>query len=190
MYIIPILNVFLNIWNYRSLTWYQSDTISGSMLLLYKLELDLSLSMADSDDSHMSVDTSQLSNSILELTTKMTEALNKAQSQNITTKTFDALIGIKLDGSNYDLWSQVVEMYIFGKEKLKFINGDSPQPTPTDPSFCKWHTDNVIVKGWIINSMDSSLIGSLIRFPMAKAIWDSIAMTYFDGSDTSQVYDL
>jgi hypothetical protein len=29
-----------------------------------------------------------------------------------------------------------------------------------------------------------------MRFPTAKMVWDSIATTYFDGSDTSQVYDL
>ena len=38
--------------------------------------------------------------------------------------------------------------------------------------------------------MDPKLIGNYIRFPMAKAVWDAIATTYFDGSDTSQVYDL
>lgn len=38
--------------------------------------------------------------------------------------------------------------------------------------------------------MDSSLIGNFIRFFTAKMVWDAIATTYFDGSDTSQVYDL
>jgi hypothetical protein len=38
--------------------------------------------------------------------------------------------------------------------------------------------------------MDPSLIGNFMRFPTAKMVWDSIATTYFDGSDTSQVYDL
>ena len=38
--------------------------------------------------------------------------------------------------------------------------------------------------------MDPSLISNFIRFPIAKLVWDSIATTYFDGIDTSQVYDL
>jgi len=59
-----------------------------------------------------------------------------------------------------------------------------------NPSFCKWHTDNTIVTGWLINSMNSSLIENFIQFPTAKMVWDSISTTYFDGSDTSQVYDL
>ena len=35
-------------------------------------------------------------------------------------------LSIKLDGSNYGLWSHVVEMYILGKDKLGYINGDYP----------------------------------------------------------------
>ncbi|KAK3019564.1 hypothetical protein RJ639_004405 [Escallonia herrerae] len=38
--------------------------------------------------------------------------------------------------------------------------------------------------------MDPKLISNYIRFPTAKAFWDAIATTYFDGADTSQVYDL
>jgi hypothetical protein len=49
---------------------------------------------------------------------------------------------------------------------------------------------NAVVKGWLINSMEPKLIGNYIRFPTAKVVWDTIATTYFDGSDTSQVYDL
>ncbi|KAL6335694.1 hypothetical protein AAG906_032886 [Vitis piasezkii] len=101
-----------------------------------------------------------------EFTTKMTEALTKVQPPTLTIEPSIAPIDIKLDRTNYALWSQVVEMYIFGKDKLGYING------------------------WLINSMDPSLIGNFIWFPTAKLMWDSIATTYFDGSDMSQVYDL
>jgi hypothetical protein len=116
--------------------------------------------------------------------------LNKTPAPTQTTESVAAPIGIKLDGNNYALWSQVVEMYISSKDKLGFINGDITQPPQTDPSFRKWRTDNAIVKGWLINSMDPSLIGNFIRFPTAKQVWDSITTTFFDRSDTSQVYDL
>ncbi|XP_057962224.1 uncharacterized protein LOC131153781 [Malania oleifera] len=152
--------------------------------------LTIPLFIADSNDLNSSGDTSNLSNSILELTSRTTEVLNNTQTPTITTETSAAPIGIKLDGSNYAPWSQVVEMYIYGKDKLGYINCDFPQLLSTDPSFRKWRTDNTIVKGWLISSMDSSLIGNFIRFSTAKAVWDSIATTFFDGSDTSQVYDL
>jgi hypothetical protein len=123
------------------------------------------------------------------LTNQMTEALSKVQTPTQSTEGPTAPIGIRLDSSNYGLWSQVVEMYISGNDKLRFINGDYPPPPTTDPSFRKWRTNNAIVKGWLINSMDPTLIENFIRFPTAKAVWDAIATTYFDGSDTSQVYE-
>ena len=131
--------------------------------------------------------------SILEyLTPRMTEVLTKNQTQTHL-PTYDASaaqIGIKLDGINYALWSQVVEMYISGKDKLGYNNGDFLQPEPTDPTFRRWRAENAIVKGWLINSMDLALINNFIRFPTAKLVWDYVATAYFDGTDTSQVYDL
>ena len=56
-------------------------------------------------------------------------------------------MGIKLDAHNYVLWSQVMEMYIAGKDKLEYILGDTPQSEPTDLAFRKWRTKNVVVKG-------------------------------------------
>ena len=94
-------------------------------------------------------------------------------------------MGIKLDGQNYALWSQVMEMYIAGKDKLEYILGDIPQPEPTDPTFRKWRIENDVVKGWLINSMESSLINNFIRYPTAQQVWDRVAITFFDGSDTS-----
>lgn len=123
-----------------------------------------------------------------DLMTRMTQVLT--QNQVSTYEAPAALIGIKLDSSNYGLLSQVVEMYISGKDKLGYINGDIPQPESSDPTFQKWRTENAIVKGWIINSMDPTLIGNFIHFPTAKFLWDAVATTYFDGTDTSQVYSL
>ena len=94
-------------------------------------------------------------------------------------------MGIKLDGHNYALWSQVMKMYIVGKDKLRYILGDTLQPEPTDPAFRKWRTENVVVKEWLINSMESSLIGNFIRYPTTQQVWDVVAITFFDGLDTS-----
>ncbi|RVW24901.1 hypothetical protein CK203_079484 [Vitis vinifera] len=121
-------------------------------------------------DAEPQLAASQSDSLFSEFTAKMTEALTKVQPPTLTTEPSTALIGIKLDGTNYALWSQVVEMYISGKDKLGYINGDIPQPPLTDPTFRKWRTDDAIVKGWLINSMDPSLIGNFIRFPTAKLL--------------------
>ncbi|KAG5563641.1 hypothetical protein RHGRI_006177 [Rhododendron griersonianum] len=129
--------------------------------------------------------------SILEgLTTRMAEVLTKNQTQ-IHTPSYEssaAPISIKLDGTNYALWSQVLEMYISGKDKLGYINGDIQQPQSTDPTFRKWRTENAVVKGWLIKSMDPALISNFIRFPTAKMKYNSIQQEdrvyiFLDGLD-------
>ncbi|XP_059649773.1 uncharacterized protein LOC132295500 [Cornus florida] len=136
------------------------------------------------------IESSQGENPILaDLTSRISQMLNQTPTS-LSHESVAAPIGIKLDDTNYGLWSQVVEMYISGKGKLGYINGDLLQPRESDPIFRKWRTENAVVKGWLINSMDPKLIGNYNRFPTAKAVWDAIATTYFDGADTSQVYDL
>lgn len=87
----------------------------------------------------------------------------KAFLTHISYESTGGSIGIKLNGSNYALWSQVVEMYISGKDKLGYINGELAPPPTTDPSYRKWRTENAIVKGWLINSMEPPLIRNFIR---------------------------
>ena len=98
-----------------------------------------------------------------DLTIKMQQVLAQTQiSINSSSDNFGIQMDIKLDGHNYALWSQVMKMYIAGKDKLGYILGDNPQPEPTDPAFRKWKTENTVVKGWFINSMESSLISNFI----------------------------
>ncbi|XP_073263621.1 uncharacterized protein [Populus alba] len=124
-----------------------------------------------------------------DLMARMTQAINQNQTQTPTVMhdITATQIGIKLDGTNYALWSQIVEKFISGKDKLEYINGDLPQPEPNDPSFRRWRTENSVVKGWLISSMNPSLANNFIQFLTAKQVWDSIAVTYFYGTDTSQV---
>ncbi|RVW79276.1 Retrovirus-related Pol polyprotein from transposon TNT 1-94 [Vitis vinifera] len=108
---------------------------------------------------------SSISPSVLsELTARMKEALSKAPTSIPATDSAIAPISIKLDGTNYALWSQVVEMYVAGKDKLGYINGDLPQPLTTDPFFHRWRTENATVKGWLIGSMDHPLLATSFGF--------------------------
>jgi transposase InsO family protein len=98
------------------------------------------------------------------------------------------LIPIKLDGKNYPLWSQSIHMCLKAREKLRHI---LEQPPPrTDPAFNRWDVEDTVVKGWICNSLDKSLYGKFLRYPTAKEVWDAIATTFYDGSDSAQVYNL
>lgn len=77
-----------------------------------------------------------LSSILVELMNKMTKVLSYASAPSQIS--FDHAVvpaGIKLDGNNYPLWSQMVEMYISGKDKQGYINGDLPQPPQIDLTF-------------------------------------------------------
>ena len=47
--------------------------------------------------------------------------------------------GIVLNETNYDLWSEMLEMQIAEKEKLSFIRGILPPPKEKDEGYEKWY---------------------------------------------------
>ena len=49
---------------------------------------------------------------------------------------------IVLNETNYDLWSQMLEMQIDEKEKLSFIRGTSSPPKEKDEGYEKWYSNN------------------------------------------------
>ncbi|CAL2259463.1 unnamed protein product [Prunus armeniaca] len=92
--------------------------------------------------------------------------------------------GFKKSSSEATLYVKPSE----ASDKLGYINGDLPQPPSITPTFPCWRTENSIVNGLLINSLEQSFIGNFISFPTAKAVWDAIATTYYDGTGTSQSY--
>jgi len=61
--------------------------------------------------------------------------------------------GIILSETNYDIWSQIMEMHIAEREKLSYIRGKEKQPGEEDPSYEKWYAENQKVKRWLLLSM-------------------------------------
>lgn len=72
-------------------------------------------------------------------------------------------------------------MYVTDEDQLGCLIGELLPPHSTDPRFHNWCTEN---------SLEPHLISTFLRFPTAKTGQDAIATTYFDSTDTSQVYDL
>lgn len=105
------------------------------VLCYHDLTLLFSFSLTPMVDSRSTEEPGDPSFNLTELTTKIAEVSTKTLSHTPTIKTFIAPIGIKLDDTNYAPWSQIVEMYIFGKDKLGYINRDLHQPSPTHQSF-------------------------------------------------------
>lgn len=98
--------------------------------------------------------------------------------------------GIVLDETNYDLWSQIMEMHIAEKEKSSFIMGKTQKPTEEDPRYERWYTDNQKVKRWLLMSMSPEIMKRYIRLPTARDIWDALSKAFYDGDDELQVFTL
>ncbi|KAL5744782.1 hypothetical protein ACOSQ2_027898 [Xanthoceras sorbifolium] len=61
-------------------------------------------------------------------------------------------IEIKLDGSNYHLWSKFVEIFVAGKDKYGFLTGESVKPTTISPTYRRWLADNTLSIIYELNS--------------------------------------
>lgn len=84
-----------------------------------------------------SIESSQGDNPILaDLTSRISQMWNQPPNP-LSHKFVVASIDIKLNDTNYGLWSQVVKMYISNKDKLRYINGDLPQSQESDTSLRK-----------------------------------------------------
>ncbi|XP_022872304.1 uncharacterized protein LOC111391338 [Olea europaea var. sylvestris] len=98
--------------------------------------------------------------------------------------------GVVLTETNYDVWSQVLEMQIARREKLDYIMGKAPVPEPTDPNYSKWYVENQKVKGWLLASMSPEIMKRYLRLRTAREIWTALAKVFYDGSDESQNFSL
>jgi hypothetical protein len=47
-----------------------------------------------------------------------------------------------------------------------------------------------MVKDLILNSLDYSLVGNFYRYSTTNEVLNALTITFFDGCDSSQIYDL
>ncbi|KAH0781748.1 hypothetical protein KY290_001346 [Solanum tuberosum] len=95
--------------------------------------------------------------------------------------------GIILNETNYDTWSQIIEMHIAEKEKLSFVCGSTQPPTEKDEGYEKWYTDNQKVKRWLLMSMSPKIMKRYICLPTAQEIWKALSTAFYDGTDELQI---
>ena len=75
--------------------------------------------------------------------------------------------GIILTETNYDVWSQLMEMHIAEREKLSYIHGKSPPPAESSEGYEKWYAENQKVKRWLLMSMKLKIMKHYLRLPTA-----------------------
>ncbi|KAG6763432.1 hypothetical protein POTOM_030847 [Populus tomentosa] len=113
---------------------------------------------------------------------KMAECLVQSENSSFSTN-------VTLTESNYDVWSQIMEMQIAGREKLEYLVSNTI-PEKTDPSYAKWYAENQKIKGWLLTSMSPEIMKRYLRLPTAHEIWNALAKAFYDGADESQLFTL
>ncbi|CAN6686958.1 unnamed protein product [Malus baccata var. baccata] len=81
---------------------------------------------------------------------------------------------VKLNGTIYPLWSKVLEMHVAGRGKKGFVTGSVKEPKKNNTEYEAWEVGNAIVKEWLINFMDPTIMGFVIHLHTAKEVWDKV----------------
>ena len=68
-------------------------------------------------------------------------------------ETVSLSISIKLDGANYHIWSQILEIHIAARKKKGYIIGRKVALVEDDPNYDECEAKDALVKSWLINSM-------------------------------------
>ena len=100
------------------------------------------------------------------------------------------IISIKLDGANYHVCSQILEMHIASRKKKGYITWSKAAPIEYDPNYDEWEAEDALVNSWLINSMTSQLMSHFVRCGLAKEVLDAVKRSNLDVSDSSRVYEL
>ena len=74
-------------------------------------------------------------------------------------------LGIILTESNYDVWSQLVEMHIAEREKLSYIQDKTNPSKESEDGYEKWYAENQKVKRWLLMSMSLEIMKRYLRLP-------------------------
>ncbi|XP_019462962.1 PREDICTED: uncharacterized protein LOC109361889 [Lupinus angustifolius] len=100
-----------------------------------------------------------------------------------------SLVSSRLNGENYQPWSRAMLMALETKNKLEFVDGSLPRPPLNDPAFTAWKRCNNLVVSWLTQSIEPSIVQSVLWMENAKEIWDDLRERYYQG-DIFQIFDL
>ncbi|KAL5545588.1 hypothetical protein UlMin_005275 [Ulmus minor] len=76
-----------------------------------------------------------------------------------------------LTGNNYHTWHQAMIMALTAKNKIGFVNGTIPKPTPNDLLFSIWCRCNSMVSSWTINAVSRDIANSLRYIDSSFEVW-------------------
>lgn len=107
------------------------------------------------------------------------------EDTNVTT-----LVSFKLTGlENFTVWSLTMTNSLLIKNKLVFVDGRYPAPSPTSEYYVLWERCNAACLAWIKNSLSEQLQVGFIYATNAAELWLELH-TLFNQEGPSRMYDL
>nr|GEV60595.1 ribonuclease H-like domain-containing protein [Tanacetum cinerariifolium] len=89
------------------------------------------------------------------------------------------IVSIKLKGTkNYQVWFCTMLLALAGKNKIDFIDGSCKKSNTDEILGRQWDRVNVVVLGWILNSVSKELFLGQIFSKRAKHVWKELKETY------------
>ncbi|XP_019423017.1 PREDICTED: uncharacterized protein LOC109332489 [Lupinus angustifolius] len=93
------------------------------------------------------------------------------------------LVSVPLTGKNYHNWSKAMSMALKTKNKLQFIDGTLPKPSPDQPLFPIWDRCNTLVLSWINQTLDPSIAPSVLWLETVYEDWNDLKERYYQGDE-------
>ena len=81
-----------------------------------------------------------------------------------------------------------MEIFLHGKQKLKFLTDDPPPKT--DAKYDDWMCEYSMVMGWLWHSMEPHIASTVEFCDSSKKIWESIFISFSQQSNVSHVCEL
>ncbi|KAL6145444.1 hypothetical protein ACLB2K_056131 [Fragaria x ananassa] len=82
-----------------------------------------------------------------------------------------------------------MKIHIKGMGKWSYVDGSAVKPV-IKPKAEEWDTTNTNGMGILLKVMTPEIMQLFSNFDSPKAIWDSVAATYYDGNDFARVHEL
>ncbi|XP_057799090.1 uncharacterized protein LOC131014928 isoform X1 [Salvia miltiorrhiza] len=95
---------------------------------------------------------------------------------------------IKLNGSNYLLWSRAFLLFLGSQKKKTHVLSDPV--ASTDLKYDAWSADDCAVMTWLLNSLEDSVSKNIMFLETAKAMWDTLRQMYSNDKNVSRVFEL
>ena len=96
------------------------------------------------------------------------------------------LVAQSLNQENYHIWSHAMLMALTTKNKDRFIDDTiARQPASSKAETKRWTRCNILVKGWILNTISPKIVESVMYNDTAYELWEELKERF---SHTSSVH--